>query len=1001
MKGIVLNPSETKSYARKIERLLSARYLRTVANNDPDTHALLMKKREMQDYDPAEDTRAEKTVRMKAYVAFWDSLTPDQQLKLSAHDAKLNQMARMARTLGTSEVVHAHNRIQTTTAGSIDFVLRRFREENIAAEQVQQFIDENAVAWFSLTGHPTNPTTLDYTVAQTDVARVLADPAAKPEDLDRALHHLYETPVVGERKTPLDEARETINTLHVIYDTALPHLRLFEKALADHGYTAEGVRIHYPLIVPCAWTLGDGDGNESLTAQVLKDGIALHRKEICSRYLQTLEELIAQARPMAKLHSALNRLRGDVFRIADGDLEPYGSGDALSLYIEDIANGIDVYECGQDLKDGVMDLAYLVRCFGLGFGTIDIRHNAGDILAAAKELAIVAGLEDESSVESADMDYLQLKFTAWLKDEDAMKKCARVTPLRLEEAGYATGANILGRLRVIGDNPDMCEKLIIAETTHSAHALAALLLMKAAGNSVGEAGSRIDLTTLSESVRDLMGLGNMLETLLENPTFRAHVASRGRLVAMIAKSDTTRQDGRGEAEYAQYEACVDIYRVVEKMRRKYPELQNVMPSIMNGGGHALQRGGGRVTEVPAVHGRAAADARVTDCGPSTLTVQGQQLGILFCPGKVALGTLEALAAQNLYTKAGVHGEMPEPPHAKHTNRQYARSDAWLYAKTAGLAFEALTQNNPAIDNLLVRAPWLSMKAGNVSSRPGKRGEKMVGPGITPAEAQGKDPKALKGRAISGERLTAHACLPVFSVLGLLEAMETVQGQGLASRNPGKYGAPLHHLYRTHKIHRDGARATINAVTMADFDIAWPLLTGRSRPKPQEVFRLAGKFKYKDTAGEDTVDVTMAFMEQYFLDVEKLSYGMVSGQKASKSFCHGDGLKKLWPELQAEVAYRARAAEFARVIECHRTQQFQSAADTPLSETDYRITQCLYTAADVINAPVGILATRTRLEPVYETRNGVRTKFMKPESYLESDVANLLQLPPALQQNQTG
>lgn len=980
-----------QSYARKLEGLLIDRYCAIVERNDPQGHAVLRQKMALQEYDPAVDTRAAKNARIKACVTFWENLDGAQKFALSAHDAKINQMARMARTIGTSEVVHAHNRRQTKTAGSIDFVMRRFREEGVSPELVQRFLDENAVAWFSLTGHPTNPTTVEYTAAQTHVARVLSDEKASPDDLDVALQALYETPIVGNRKSPLDEAQETIGTLDVIYDTALSHLRLFENALIDHGYAAQGVRISRPLIAPCVWTLGDGDGNESLTAEILEDGIALHRQKISEKYLRTIDEVRKEARPVAKTYSALSRLRADMERMPE-DMTAY----SLVIRLDEIANGIDVYECGKELKRRVQDVAYLVRCFGLGYGTIDIRHNAADILSAVQQIAVIAGLETKESLVEYDLDDLQRKLIRWLKDEAALSKLASVkeTDLLGHDEGK-TAAIILGRLRVIGRNPDMCEKLIIAETAHPAHALGALLLMKISGNIVGEEGSRIDLVTLSESVRDLTGLGNMLETLLENSVYRRHVAARGRLVAMIAKSDTTRQDGRGEAEYAQYEACVDIYRVAQKMRRKYPELQNVLASIMNGGGHALQRGGGRVTEVPAVHGRAAADARAIDCGPSTLTVQGQQLGILFCPGKVALGTLEALAAQNLYTKAGVYGEMPEQHAEKNMNRPYARSDAWLYAKTAGLAFEALTQNNPAIDNLLARAPWLSMKAGNVSSRPGKRGEKMVGPGVTPREAQGINPKALQGRAISGERLVAHACLPVFSVLGLLEAMETVRGQGKASLNEKKYGDALHHLYRTHKIHRDGARATINAVTMADFDIAWPLLTDRKRPAPQEVFRLAGKFKYKDMADENTAEITMAFMEQYFLNVEKFSYEMVSGQKAKKTFRHGDGLKKLWPELDNEVAYRARSAEFARVIECHRAKQFHDFADLPLSEQEFRITQNLYTAADVINAPVGILATRTRLEPVYELRGGIRTKFLKPESYLESDVANMLEVPSAL------
>jgi len=488
----------------------------------------------------------------------------------------------------------------------------------------------------------------------------------------------------------------------------------------------------------------------------------------------------------------------------------------------------------------------------------------------------------------------------------------------------------------------------------------------------------------------------MMEMLLKNDTFRQHVVSRKQLLVMIAKSDTTRQDGRGEAEYAQYEAAVDVFRVIDLVSQKYPELESVLVSIKNGGGHALQRGGGRVTEIPAVHGRAAADARVTDIGPSTLTIQGQQQMILFCPTKTALGTLEALAAQNLYTKAGIQGEMPPPQFSKNKNKQYARADARLYARAAGNAFDALVKNNVAIDELLVAAPWLAMKAGNVSSRPAKRGEVAVAPGVTPAAAKGDNPRALAGRAISGERLTAHACVPVFSVIGLLEAMEAVQNNGLACMNSEKYGDALHHLYRAHKIHRDAARATMNAAAMADFDIAWPLLTGTKRPSQKAIEKLSTQFVCSTEALANNPEVTLAFLEVYFIKVEKLTYEMISGQKAKKAMRSGDALRKLWPELAKQVEDRDQGAEFARVIECHRTRQFDAAPDVPLSEVAFRITQALYTAANVVSAPVGILATRTRLEPVYEVGNKGKTRFMRPKSYLENDVAHLLVMPPALQ-----
>ena len=993
-----MESSQPESYSKKLGQRLSERYLALLARKDPDTHALLQEKILLQIGEGQAQGRAAKAHRMTAYINFWEGLNEHQQLALSSSDAKLNHMLRLVRTIATTEVVQAHNAIKSTTAGSIDYVMRSFRAENIAPEQVQQYIDENAVAWFSLTGHPTNPTTVDYTIAQTRLAQVITNPDASPKDLEKALLGIYETRIVGDRKTPLDEARETINTLNVIYDTALAHRALFEKALLDHGYVEEGVKITHPLIIPCAWTLGDADGNENLTPDILSEGILQHRKAIATRYLQTLENIFEYGIEDEKTLDALHHVKSSLENLSSGDLEAVGSTDVLAMWVEHIASGIDLYSENEkhiNLKRKLLDFAYLIRCFGLGFGTIDMRHNAVDVLTTVKRIAALAGIEKRKDADFIDLNQIQLMLTRWLQDESVIEKFRNITSDQFHGAGDDISAMVFGRLKIIGENPDMCEKLIIAETTHPAHVLGALFLLKVTGNVIGHAGSRIDLTTLSESVRDLMSLGNMMETLLENKTFRTHVASRGRVIAMIAKSDTTRQDGRGEAEYAQYEACVDVYRVVEKMRRKYTELQDVQTSIMNGGGEALQRGGGRVTEIAAIHGRAAADARVTDCGPSTLTIQGQQLGILFCPGKVCIGTLESLSAQNLYSKAGVNGEMPDIFSAKNMNRQYARTDAWLYAKTAGLAFEALTKNNPAIDNLLARGPWLSMKSGNVSSRPGKRGEKMVGPGVTPQQAVGENPKALQGRAISGERLTAHACLPVFSVLGLLEAMETVRGQGKASRNSQKYGDGLHHLYRTHKIHRDGARATINAVPMADFDIAWPLLTGKKRPLPAEVSALADNFRYKDPDGADTREITLAFFERYFLEVEKLSYEMISGQKASKNFRHGDGLKKLWPELESEVSGRDRAAEFSRVIECYRVQKFNENPDRPLTDIEFRITQSLYAGCDVINAPVGILATRTRLEPVYEMRDGIRTKFMKPKSFLEEDVSPLLKIPASL------
>jgi len=957
------NPADTRTesgtgYAAAFTEALAVRYRRLLKVRNPDAAQVLAARMALQ-------AVPDKVARMAGYIELWQSLDEDRQYALAVADAKLSQLARTARTMATTDIVQAHNAVKAETAGSIDYVLAAFRAQGVTAADCQRFMDENAVAWFSLTGHPTNPTTVDYVEAQTAVARILAENAATADDLDAALQGIYETPIVAAPKTPLDEARETLNTLDVLYDAALCMKKLFDAALQKHSYAQEGVRIRKRLIHPCAWTLGDGDGNAHMTAQVLADGIALHRRRIAARYarslvetaqsLQALKEEKKVIEDIIHLAGAPENLSADILRALAGNCRTKGGTAALE------------------------EMCFLFDCFGAGFGTIDVRHNARDIMTSVVAVLAAAAWPQAEAFFGAGEDAQAAQLAALLRDRAMVEKLRAVTADDL--TANETAARIFGRLQVVGRHPDMCEKLIIAETAHPAHVLAALLLLKITGSAAGGAGSTIDLVVLSESVADLAGLGDLVRFLLQDETFRAHVAARGHLVVMIAKSDTTRQDGRGEAEYAQYRAAVDAYAALADMQEKYPELVPVRLSVKNGGGHALQRGGGRVTEIPMLHGRAAADAGVDRIGPSTLTIQGQQMMILFCPGKTTIGTLEALASQNLYTRAGVAGLMPPPVLEAGIDRARADTDAKIYAAAAGAAFDALTKHSGALDDLLTAAPWLAMKTGNAGSRPAKRGEKTVVPGVTPREAKGENPKALSGRAISGERLTAHACLPVFSVLGLLEAMTAVEQCGADA---------LHHLYRAHKIHRDAARATVSALAMADFDIAWPLLADMPRPDAATVAIWAADFD--PAAAPSSKKHTLAYLEAYFLDVEKMTFRMMTGRAAPAGLRHGAALGLLWPDLGAQVARRDRAAEFSRVIECHRTREMDSRPDTPVMEKAFRITQALYTAANAVNTPVGILATRTRLEPV--VRDGGQ-EVLQPESYLEAAVRDRLRLPACL------
>ncbi|CAF5218235.1 unnamed protein product, partial [Rotaria magnacalcarata] len=213
-----------------------------------------------------------------------------------------------------------------------------------------------------------------------------------------------------------------------------------------------------------------------------------------------------------------------------------------------------------------------------------------------------------------------------------------------------TAARVFGRLKLIKNDLDIFNKLIIAETNSIVNVLAAFLLLKASGNIVAEKETTIDIVTLSESVKDLVNLPNLISQLIDDPIYRKHLFYREKLIIMIAKSDTVRRNGRG-AESSQEEASGKLYAMLEQFKNKYPELKNLKIHGFSGGGAALQRGGGRVAEVAHNHGRIARYFHAKTIGPSLLTIQGHQMQILFSPSSIALNTLESLVAQNLHARA--------------------------------------------------------------------------------------------------------------------------------------------------------------------------------------------------------------------------------------------------------------------------------------------------------------------------------------------------------------
>ena len=104
----------------------------------------------------------------------------------------------------------------TATADRFDYVFSRMEQEEVEIEKVKQFFEENAKAIFSLTMHPTNPTSMVYTVQGGIVFDKYLDDHLNYEE---HLKVIEELPLGGKKKTVSEEVQETLAILGMNYES--------------------------------------------------------------------------------------------------------------------------------------------------------------------------------------------------------------------------------------------------------------------------------------------------------------------------------------------------------------------------------------------------------------------------------------------------------------------------------------------------------------------------------------------------------------------------------------------------------------------------------------------------------------------------------------------------------------------------------------------------------------------------------------------------------------
>ncbi len=515
--------------------------------------------------------------------------------------------------------------------------LAHLRERGLTAEQISQVL-RRALVLPVFTAHPSEARRrtvlekLEGIACQLDrLESVRLLPGERTEAIDAIASEVetfWLTDIVrDERPKVLDEIRHCLGLVSGPLFEIVPRVyQNLETALA-RTYPEQTWAVP-PLLRFGSWIGGDRDGNPYVTADLTRDAVRLHQETVLKYYLKQVAELGRRLshsdrflRPGEALVASLER---DAELLSDlvepvRDAEPYRRkcryiAARLRLTLDRLRTttpewnrdepaaspGIyptpdelirDLNTIADDLKQSrvahaagglLRDLTRQVEVFGFHLLSLDVRQHSSRHAQALDEILKWAGVCDRytklTANERFDLLSRELAHALW-----------PLIPVHLPFSKETR--EIVQTFRTIAAlNEQQCDRAIetyiISGTTEAAHLLEVLLLAREARLfRPAEGVSRLHIVPLLEFLEPLRDAVPLIQRLLSEPTYRAHLQLRGNLQeVMLGYSDSAKEAGCLQSHWAIYRAHRDLG---ELMRRTGITIQ-----IFHGRGGAVGRGGG-------------------------------------------------------------------------------------------------------------------------------------------------------------------------------------------------------------------------------------------------------------------------------------------------------------------------------------------------------------------------------------------------------------------------
>jgi len=577
------------------------------------------------------------------------------------------------------------------------------------------------------TAHPTEATRRTLLEKEQVIGRLLVerlDPSRTPDEERAALARIREEVTAAWQTDPHPSARPTVmdeleNVLFyltdVVYRIVPPFYEELEQVL--------GAPVQ-PLLRFGSWVGGDMDGNPNAGAETLRAALARQRELILDRYRREAAELARRLSQSARLTGVNDDVRERIasyspqfpralaaipnryhdmpYRVLlgliaarlDATRREESNGYAAAAELErDLRAVIESLRAHRGEHAGMFGVGRLLRrveTFGFHLATIDLRQHAH------VHRAVIATLLGDAAWSARTPADRVARLQQILERGEGPQGPPDEQATRVLEVFKAV-AECRARFGETSVGP-----YIVSMTEGADDILAVLVLAQWGGLAGGGKHVPLDVAPLFETVADLERAPGIVQELLGDAYYGAHLAARAmHQMVMIGYSDSNKDAGIAASRWALQRAQAALVETTER--------SGVDLTFFHGRGGTVSRGGGRIASAMLSAPRGSVKGRLR------VTEQGEVINAKYGLRGIAMRTLEQTVSAVTLATALPPPRLPEP-----------REAAWTrimedIARDSRAAYRALVYDDPGFVEYFRQAtPIDVIQRMAIGSRPASR-----------------------------------------------------------------------------------------------------------------------------------------------------------------------------------------------------------------------------------------------------------------------------------------